>query len=431
MIRTCLTSRAVGFAVRTAISALLILAFLVPAVFAGDWQGQVVEKEGVKHVMNPAAPMEDGLVVNLQENWRLGMDDESDEEFFGVIARVLVDGDGRVFVLDAQLNEIKIYDADGMYETTIGREGEGPGEFRGASDMFFTSDGRIAVMQTLPGRIVTLSKDGEPGEDIPLPQDETGASPFLLGGRRLGDDILMAGWMQKIDAGKYEMNRYMATMDYSGNEKARVHESLRHLDFANVVFDENEWDTFDSRWAVSPDDARIYACVDHFPYAVSVWNSAGEPSMIIEREYKRLPRSEEKRERVESIYKAFTRQVPNSNYKIYPDDKDVQSIYPREDGSLWVLTSRGVEEKPDGAIGIFDVYNRSGQFVRQVTLHGDGNPTRDNFMFVGDRLFVLTGWLDAAMAAQGGGPSEEEEELEEAEPMGVICYQIDVPNMGL
>ena len=35
----------------------------------------------------------------------------------------------------------------------------------------------------------------------------------------------------------------------------------------------------------------------------------------------------EQMERIENIYRAFTRQVPNSNYKIYPEDKDIQNLW--------------------------------------------------------------------------------------------------------
>ena len=59
-----------------------------------------------------------------------------------------------------------------------------------------------------------------------------------------------------------------------------------------------------------------------------------------------------------------------------------------------------------------------------MTLKGDGHPRRDGYFFVKDRLYVVTGLLDAVMAAQGGG--EDTEEIEEAEPMAVICYKLDL-----
>ena len=42
---------------------------------------------------------------------------------------------------------------------------------------------------------------------------------------------------------------------------------------------------------------------------------------------------------------------------------------------------------------------------------------------VADRLFVVTDWLNALMALQGGAADEDADE--DAEPMEIICYQLD------
>jgi hypothetical protein len=73
-------------------------------------------------------------------------------------------------------------------------------------------------------------------------------------------------------------------------------------------------------------------------------------------------------------------------------------------------------------VGVFDVFDAEGRFVRQVALQGEGDPLEDGYFFVGDRFFVVTGFLDAAMAAQGAALEEDEEE---PLPMEVICYRLD------
>ena len=72
---------------------------------------------------------------------------------------------------------------------------------------------------------------------------------------------------------------------------------------------------------------------------------------------------------------------------------------------------------------MFDVYDRKGQFVKQITLKGEGDPRSDGYFFVKDRLFVVTDWLAAMMALQGGGGDAEDAE-EEPELMEIISYRL-------
>ena len=96
---------------------LLLTAFLAGAVTvlgvlpatAGPWTGQKVEKEGVVHISNPAEAMEDPVTVTLTELWRVGGDTDDENEFFGVINRITTDKDGNVYLLDSQLNEVKVF----------------------------------------------------------------------------------------------------------------------------------------------------------------------------------------------------------------------------------------------------------------------------------------------------------------------------------
>ncbi|MGK7370961.1 MAG: 6-bladed beta-propeller [Candidatus Halalkalibacterium sp. M3_1C_030] len=55
---------------------------------------------------------------------------DTDDVLIGGIPGVLVDINGRVFILDGDQEKIHAFEADGSYLASIGGEGEGPGEFR-------------------------------------------------------------------------------------------------------------------------------------------------------------------------------------------------------------------------------------------------------------------------------------------------------------
>jgi hypothetical protein len=400
----------------------LTAVLVAPSGVAGDWKGKMVTGDGATEVQNPSAAVEPLLSVELDELWRIGGDTDDENEFFGVISEIVHDDEGRLYLVDAQLSEVKVFDAEGAFVRAIGREGEGPGEFRNPSDVFLLPGGNVGVLQLFPGRIVELTPTGEPVRDFPLPETQGGGFMLLINGEGAGDHLVLAAATSTPGEGRMVQHRYLAAVDAEGKELCRYYGEDRVFEFASMKIDENVWDTFDRRWTVGP-DGRVYAVVKNGDYAVHVWSPDGSKDRVIRREFTPIPRSDEEREDVLNVYKAFTEnRVPNATYEISDFHRTIEQLYVRDDGSLWVLSSTGSRERPDGVVGVFDVFDAEGRFVRQVALQGEGDPLEDGYFFVGDRFFVVTGFLDAAMAAQGAALEEDEEE---PLPMEVICYRLD------
>lgn len=416
------------------VSVLLTCLFLAATVaspaLAGDWKGQTKTEDGVTHIMSPATGTEDPVTIELEELWRVGGDTDSDDEFFGVIARITTDKEGNVYLLDSQLSEVKVFSPDGEYLRTLGREGEGPGEFRRPTDMFFLPDGNLGVLQLAPGRIIMFTAEGDPVGDHPLPQSDEGETLILINGQLMGENLCLVLNENKVGDGKVDIKRSLALIDSEGNELTRMHEEVREFAFANALIEEKVWSTFDRRWAIGA-DGSLYAVTQFADYEIDVWNTDGTKKAVISREFERRERTQEEIETVYSIFEAFTRNAPNATIKVSDFDQDIAAIYPRADGTLWVLNSRGQNEVPEGSLGVFDVFDSEGHFVREVTVMGEGDPQEDGYFFVEDRLYVVTGFLDAAMSAAGGGSDDAEEEDEEAMPMSIICYQVGPLKAGM
>jgi len=91
-------------------------------------------------------PAEDRwLAADFAEVFRIGSLMGEEWEQFGDVKKVMFDGDGRLYVFDSQTERIFVVDTDGALVREIGREGEGPGEFRRAVDFAALDDGRVAV----------------------------------------------------------------------------------------------------------------------------------------------------------------------------------------------------------------------------------------------------------------------------------------------
>ncbi|MBC8366414.1 hypothetical protein H8E52_03295, partial [bacterium] len=293
---------------------IFILGSLLPLpVQAGAWKGQETQEDGVKVVLNPAEGMEKAKTVELEELWRIGGDTDDEDEFFGLIAAINADDEGNIYVLDLQLAEVKVYDSDGIYLRSLGREGEGPGEFRFPSGMFFLPDGNLGVVQTAPGRIAGLTLEGDPLSDYPIPSREDGSTTILRTGRGVGDNLyLMLQFNQFLqDEGKFHQTVQLVRADVEGNILAEFTSSKNTLDFANAVFAEKDWDNFVNRWDLGA-DGQVIVAETYGEYEVSVWNNQGEKEMLIKRDIEHRKRSSAEVERLECIFGAFTRQIPDA-----------------------------------------------------------------------------------------------------------------------
>lgn len=410
------------------ISSLVLL--YVSGAFGAEWHGtETKDADGIVHVVSPAEPSDGNSTVDLQEQWRIGGDTDDEDQIFGLISKILTGPDGNLYALDSQLSEIKVFSPMGEFLRTIGREGEGPGEFRGAQDMFFLPSGNIAVLQVFPGRLVVLKPDGEPADDHSLPSaDEGGFVLLYRGGGTVGDNLALSIGINHFAEGIFDQKRQIVAIDDAGSIQKILHSEKRSLTMSTPIFNESEWTSFDRVWTVGA-DGLAYIPTEWNKYQIKVCDGSGAVRYI-ERAYEPRKRSGEEKDRWQKIYDEFTkRQVPGSSWKLEDNDQDVAQIFPREDGSVWVLSSRGRLDAPEGSIGVFDVFDAKGHYKRQITLKGEGNPVTDGYFFSGDRLFVVTDFLSAAMTANGGSADVLEDE--NPEPMAVICYKLEGSELGM
>jgi hypothetical protein len=391
---------------------------------AGEWKGKVNTASGVKTVANPATGFAAPATVKLPELWRLGGDSESEDEFFGVISDIDIDEQGNVYLLDSQLSECKIYTKDGEFVRSIGREGEGPGEFRRPIAMFFTGDNKVAVVQVMPGKIVLLSKDGQPAGDHPIPQAPDGGFQIIQGAEANGGNTVLFMARQQFDqaAMKWSRTGFLTSVDAKGKQLTDYCSKDNSINMAAAEMNDKAWDTIERRWKVGP-DGRVYACLSYENYEITVYNKAGGVEKVITREYKHVPRTAEEKDFMGRLMGHYSKMIPNCKVTIADDTKDIENIYVRDDGSMWVLTSAGARNLKPGTMGTFDVFNPQGQFVKTVTLQGQGDPLEDHYVFEKDRVYVVTSFLQAAMSAEGVQGLYDESE--EAAPMAVISYKLE------
>jgi len=134
---------------------------LLMAVQAGKpaWKGTVATEDGVKVVKNPSEPLYGEFVFDLKEDLRLGGDPEKEASYFPTGASLTIDAAGNLYVTDRRNNRVQMFDKTGAFVRTIGRQGQGPGEYLSAGYVYIEADGDIWVEGGGPQWVV-FSKDG-------------------------------------------------------------------------------------------------------------------------------------------------------------------------------------------------------------------------------------------------------------------------------
>ena len=108
----------------------------------------------------------------------IGELDGPEEYLFGSVSAIAVDDDHNVYVLDGQARHVRVFDSDGTYVNTLGRDGEGPGEFKVPIGLAI-SNGRLLVRDPANGRVQLFGLEtGENEEWRYLPSDHFWNTPL-------------------------------------------------------------------------------------------------------------------------------------------------------------------------------------------------------------------------------------------------------------
>lgn len=107
-----------------------------------------------------AAHAQSSPAWRFTEELRIGSDAD-DANGFSDIRGLLVDHKGNIWILEASLQEIRLFDPAGKHLKTVGRKGKGPGEFTYADGMALAPDGLIWVHDPQNARFSIFDQDGK------------------------------------------------------------------------------------------------------------------------------------------------------------------------------------------------------------------------------------------------------------------------------
>jgi len=399
-----------------------LLGLLVAVLPAGAQPGEFTGI--VPRHLNPATPLEGRTDVTLRQLWRVG-GPGAGAGSIGIVSDAFLDHAGNVCLLDVDRGVLDVFDAAGKRVRTIQPGDNAGARFHAASGACALEPEGYCLLQAYPPALLRYGPTGlSAGSVVPvlpdLPRPDSARSTIsLVSARSLGESWVFDCLVEiAVPRGSRLIRRHLLGVFGRGGYLERRllgTESESRLD-GEVTIEEREAVRYQGRWTTGPGNL-IYAAPDLDRYRIQVMSMDGGLYRLISREYTSVPRTSEEYARVKSLFDAFAGNVPRAQAEIELTHADIQGLQVAGDGTLWVLSSEGRFRAPPGVLGVYDVFDAEGRFVRQVALHGEGNPSEDGVWLLGDRVIVARGIRAAALARLQGG-------TEGASPpsVEVICY---------
>lgn len=325
----------------------------------------------------------------LESGFSIGVLDGAPEYQFGNLRAIAVGSDERIYVLDGHGPVVRMYGPDGTYLQDIGREGEGPGEYKQPdSGLVFLPDGRLALRDPGNGRISLYDADGEYLDSWPVAGSMNTSNPMVV----TRDGIALTPVIKNLGASVTEWERGMAryhpdgtidTVDVPdlGYEEATISgESEGNSSQSNVPF------TASQEVAYSPLGYFVTGITDEYSFKLLRGDA---PIVEISMDYEPVPvNSDEAAIRREQIEQNFRDNFPGWRWN-GPPIPDVKPAYEgfmvSEEGRIWVRVSvpserhltederRSEEERLERPVNpyrtpaVFDVFEPTGEYLGRVS----------------------------------------------------------------
>ena len=240
--------------------------------FAGGISTASALPEAPLHISNPRQPTNGAATIELEELWRVGADTDESVPVFGVITGLAFADDGSVYVVDQQLSQVSVFSPDGIFQRTVGREGEGPGDLRYPGMAYVSAAGELRVPNNFTERIERFAATGEYIGAIRILEDDSGIVPMFRNLRTAGDHVVaFASYRENqglvMPGARTEIRRIFA-IDDEALEIARYHEVSFTSDDAHPVWSEQPT-ILNRRWDVGR-DGRVFVATSFDDYEVTV-----------------------------------------------------------------------------------------------------------------------------------------------------------------
>jgi len=315
-----------------------------------DERVQIVEIEGIRHVLNPASPLKGTIILELDKT--VEIDPYEHEEVGLKLIQYQRDSDGEIIMFDPNLAEAHRFNGKGEYLGNLVRAGQGPGEFTKFQGFkaYFMND---QIWATSLFKIARFDKQGTLLEDKKL-----GPGAFQVIEVLVDDSHYIAQNIKTVEEGE---TRSVILVDFSGEERHT------EVEFFSTM---QEWDIRDpvrkrtfSATSVTPEICYAFnkatesvAVGLNMEYKITVKNLQGQTQYVIERPMEPIHLSVEDKKKL--IKWEQDNEFKKWQLSVYPDTmaafKEIKAL---PNGYMAVSRITGPDETE------VDVFDPDGKYI--------------------------------------------------------------------
>ena len=303
------------------------------------------------------------------------------------------DHDENLCVVDYRNKDLKVFDRDGHWLRTLGRQGEGPGESSDARGLILADDGRLGLLQIFPAAVVWLHPDGTPGGRQTFKQAPDGAGGYVAMPHvvQRGRELMAYTTAMALLEGRINEKHWIVPMNLNGTFGAPVFRQTidqPERDQDGRLDEADYYDLWAARWA--PDGrggawvaaARDVYRIEHYDDDANLVNTIERPYELVTRDDlgRRLTLEHLQRKRIVA-----------TEVNLHDTAPVVRSLRLSDKGRLWVDLDLGGHGPTPGTIAWIDIHDRKRGWLRQLRLTGPYDPETDQWRFVDDQHLLVLG----------------------------------------
>ena len=295
--------------------------------------------------------------------------------FFDSPSTICCDPEGNIYVADSGANNVKKFDAQGMFLKTIGREGQGPGELGGLYYSTFAKD-RLILWDSGNRRLTAFTPDGEFITSAGIPYEQ--GSVRKLRGFPTGEVAVEMEKNYRREPDKPQV----CTIDLYSPDLKRVRNIYKRSLWRKKYVRTKEFGistlyfpyATDIRWDVTPDGRIVVGFSEN--YELEIYDLSGKKINTIEHTHKPVKVTEQDKK---DYFESLNFYMMGERLKETPDYITKQTEFPKHkpvyndilvdsEGNFWVVLN--TEQKRENG-KIFDAFDPEGRFISRVQINGD------------------------------------------------------------